>query len=172
MKHILIPTDFSIASLQAVHTAIAHYPATEIKITMLHLLDMPSGIGDLLIRTVRREPTHLINSEFKKACEIIRNKYNSKIKELNVVFRYGTTKNYVQNLLEGLNVDTIAYDPSHKYKSVHADSVNMIPLLKRSGYEVVETRISNKANTLEHVSFGSLLLKDAVQTPQGKLSGA
>jgi len=160
MKHVLIPTDFTIGSLQTVHAAIVHFPEDEIKISLLHLLEMPNGIGDLLMRAVRREPTHLITSDFQKACEIIRNKYGHKIQQMDVLFRYGSTRNYVQNLLEGLDVDAIVLDPEAKLGSPHSSSVDMYPLLKKSGVRIIEMAPALKAKSMEHVSFGALLLKE------------
>lgn len=170
MKHVLIPTDFTIGSLQTVHAAVVHFPDEQVKISLLHLLEMPNGIGDLLLRAVRKEPTHLISADFQKACEIIRNKYGQKILQMDVLFRYGSTKHYVQNLLEGLEVDAIVLDPETKLGSPHASSVDMYPLLKKSGVEIIEMAPALKARSLEHVSFGALLLKET--RAHGSFSGA
>lgn len=169
MKHVLIPTDFTISSLQTVHAAIVHFPDEQIKISLLHLLEMPNGIGDLLMRAVRKEPTHLITPDFQKAREIIHNKYGQKILKMDVLFRYGSTKNYVQNLLEGLEVDAIVLDPEIKLASPHAASVDMYPLLKKSGVHIIEMAPALKAKSMEHVSFGALLLKET--RAHGSLSG-
>lgn len=170
MKHVLIPTDFTIGSLQAVHAAVAAFPEEQIRISLLHLLEMPNGIGDLLMRAVRKEPTHLATSDFQKACEIILNKYGQRIHKMEAVFRYGSTRAYVQNMLEGLKIDTIVLDPEYKLSLPHSGSIKMVPLLKKSGYPIVEMAPSSKTRSMAHVSFGSLLLKETT-SPQPVLSG-
>lgn len=169
MKHVLIPTDFTIASLQTVHAAMVQFPNEPIRISLLHLLEMPTGIGDLLMRAVRKDPNHLITADFQKACEIIKNKYGNKIAQMDILFRYGNTKNYVQNLLEGLSVDAIVLDPEFKWSLPHNSSVPMTPLLRKSGYHIIEMAPALKAKAPGHISFGSLLLKEM---PETSLSGA
>lgn len=138
MKHILIPTDFTIKSLQAVQAAAEHFNDDKLKITLFHLLDLPLGIGDLLFRINSQRNSKIIGQEFKDACQIIQNKYQSTIESINPVFGQGNTAAYVGNVLDGLKVDLIFLQQNMQLALPDKRSINVVPLLYKTRYKIIE----------------------------------
>jgi hypothetical protein len=145
MKHILIPTDFSVQSLNAVHAAVAKYNE-KIKITLFHLLRTPGDIPEILFPSMRNKHMKIVTTEFKEACEILHNRYSSSLHALNIKFGFGTTRSYLQNLLEGEKVDEILICPDIQLGLPGSNSVEMTSLLKKTGWNIEYTSSRNKSS--------------------------
>lgn len=133
MQHLLIPTDFSIESLNAVHGVLATNKNEEYKITLFHMLSMPEALPDLLFRPFARQEQKSINKDFTDACEIIQNKYGSRIKSLKVKFAYGDTVAYLRNYLEGQNVDKVVLVHNMQLTKPYKNSLDCVSLLRKTG---------------------------------------
>jgi hypothetical protein len=142
MKHILIPTDFSVQSLNAVHAAMATYNEASMKITLFHLLTVQDDISELLFRSTRNKHLSLITREYSEGCEILQNRYGSTLRGLNIKFGFGTTVAYLKNLLEGEQVTDILVCHDIKLRLPSSRSIEMLPMLKRTGYPI--TSVSSK----------------------------
>ncbi|HEY1032724.1 MAG TPA: hypothetical protein VGD89_13185 [Flavipsychrobacter sp.] len=134
MKHLLIPTDFSIQSLNAVYAAIAKYGDTQLKITLFHLLAPSHDITDILFAYKRSKPHDAINENFKEAYQILQNRYNSRIHSITVKFGYGNTAAYLKNLLEGEKVDHVIFMADSVLQLPMAKSIEMLPLFRKTGF--------------------------------------
>lgn len=149
MKHILIPTDFSLQSLNAVHAAVATHSEQPFKITLLHLLRMAEDIPQLLFRSMRSKQEEIITPDFREACEILQNRYESSIASIHIKLGFGSTKSYVQNLLEGEKIDLIFCCPDIQLALPSPRSVEMMSLLRKTGViiETVPSRIGRETFT-------------------------
>lgn len=136
MKHLLIPTDFTVHSLNAIHAAVATHGKEPFKITLFHLLRMPGDIPDLLFPSLRNKHLQMITGEFREACEVLQNRYPSIIASLQVKFGFGTSVAYVRNLLEGEKVHIVFTCPDIQLSLPSPRSMEMISLLKRTGYAI------------------------------------
>lgn len=132
MKHLLVPTDFSIQSLNAVHAAVAAYKGEILKITMFHLLNMPGDISGFLFSSLKNQHLKLAGPDFKEACEILHNRYSSCISAINIKFGFGNTVAYVENLLEGEQVDRVVICSDINLGTPSKDSVDAIKLIKKT----------------------------------------
>lgn len=146
MKHLLIPTDFSIQSLNAVHAAIAAHANGEdkLKITLFHLLRMSTDLSELVFRSMTNKHYEMVGEEFKEACEILHNRYSSKVKSITVKFGFGNTVQYLKNFLEGAKVDMVIIPSDVALTLPSGRSVEMVSLLKRTGIamDVISTKKS------------------------------
>lgn len=136
MKHLLVPTDFSIQSLNAVHAAIAQYKDETLKITMFHLLEMPGDIPGLLFSSIKNKHVELVTADFKEACEILHNRYTSRISAINVKFGFGSTVAYMENLLEGEKVDRVVICSDIQQVLPSKRSIDALPLIRRTGIPI------------------------------------
>jgi len=136
MKHILIPTDFSVESLNAVHAAVSLYNNSKIKLTLFHLLELSADISELLFYNSRRMQTDLVGREFHEACEILQNKYVQEIECMNIRFGNGNTIAYLRNFMLGAGIDRIVMCEDIRLGMPSKRSVNMSPLLKRTGIPI------------------------------------
>lgn len=139
MRHILIPTDFTVQSLNAVHAAVAAFGGEKLKVTLFHLLRQPGSLDGLLFasrrNSMRAKQADMINEEFKETCEILKNTYKSKIESIQVKFGMGDTAAYVRNFLEGSKVNTVVYCTDTELGLPSKDSIPMMKLLQRTKYD-------------------------------------
>jgi len=154
MKHILIPTDFSVRSLNAVHAAMATCDETPLKITLFHLLRMPDQIAELFSISARNKHLDLITEEFKEGCEILQSRYGSSLHKLSVKFGFGNTVVYLKNLLAGERVTEILVCPDIQLMQTSPKSIEMLPLLKRTGY--ILHIVPSKTRKVAHKKPGTL----------------
>ncbi len=106
MKHILIPTDLSVASLYPVHGACRENEGAVSRITFMHTLEMPGGIAELLFNSTEK-PYHLLSPEFREALDIIRRKYSSPDRALVFEFFYGNGKSRLRQFIQSRLVHEI-----------------------------------------------------------------
>lgn len=170
MKHILIPTDFSISSLQAVHSVVAQYPADTLRITLFHLRTPASDIS-ALYRSLRNKHMAMVTEDFQEACQIMQNRYSSKIKVMRVEFGFGTTVAYLNNLLEGLKVDEILICPELKME-YGKDSIDPVPLLRKSRWTVVSMALTGNQRNIRSTDSVNLLAGNEMKVSQKKMNYA
>lgn len=147
MQHLLIPTDFSIQSLNAVHGVLAMKKNEEFKITLFHMLSMPEALPELLFRPFAQQEQRSINKDFMEACEIIQNKYGARLHSLRVKFAFWGTVAYLRNYLEGQKVDRIVLVNNMQLTKPYKTSLDCLPLLKKTGYpiDVLPERVISEA---------------------------
>src|SRR4051812_4045176 len=98
--NILIPTDFSLATLSTVNTLLAKHPEQKFNITLVHFLQLSDSITELLMLKRRsREYLH-IGSEFEDRLTYLRQQYPQQIGVLYAEFFYGSTVAVFKNYLE------------------------------------------------------------------------
>lgn len=158
MKHIVIPTDFSIRSLQLVKQLAEHYRSEQLHITLLHGIDMPTSIMDLLFIGKRDEYKELVNDAFSAGCEVIQNKYASVIRELKVQFLYGNSRRLVENFLHANEVDLVALPQQGVFAPRHTNSVDLLPLLKKCSKPIIHLPLQAAPAGVEQEMLADLLL--------------
>lgn len=136
MKHVLIPTDFSIRSLRVVHGVVERFGGEPLNIVMMHAVEMPASIMDLMMLSRRSSHYDLITADYKDACEIIRNKYASTIKSLKTAFLVGNGKGVFRNFLLYHNIDIIACAAKEEFRKAGESSYNPAELIRTSKYPV------------------------------------
>lgn len=158
MVHIILPTDFSIGSLQPVHEVMERYRHDVVQITVLHLVDIPSGIGDLLSRLRRMEERFPVPQQFHEACEVLANRYDSRLAGISPLIRYGSTTGFLENLISGLKADVVYYEAGFQEQPAFDDSVPVIPLLKQCGGNVIQLEPVATRSKEQFSTVGDLLL--------------
>lgn len=158
MVHIILPTDFSIGSLQPVHDIMQFHRHDVVRITLLHLVDIPSGIGDLLFRLRRMDDRFPIPQPFLDACEVLANRYDSRLTTIAPLIRYGSTAGFLENLLSGLKADVVYYQADYNEQAAFEDSIPLIPLLKRSRANIIQLEPASMRKKEQFSTVGDLLL--------------
>lgn len=161
MKHILIPTDFTVASLQPIHAVVKCYcPDNQLKISLLHLLESPSGIQDLLTKPANGILKKIVTEEFKTACQVLQTKYSSGIADIDIMIKYGTTASYLRNLLEGHKIDALWIAESFTFKRPSKQSVDIYRLVKKLRFPVNRAPVTGFS--VMGNSLSELLVEDEV----------
>ena len=166
MKHILIPTDFSIDSLNTVHAAIANYGEEKLKITLFHLLTMSSDISELMFPSMRNKHHQMISDDFHEACEILQNRYHSKVHSLRIKFGFGDTVSYLRNFIEGAKVDLIVVGQGVPLSLPSSRSVKMMPILERTGFPIEIIPSKNIAQHYADMKAINMLPPNEMKVPK------
>jgi len=122
MKHVLIPTDFTIKSLRLIAAAAELFKEASLKIYLVHAVEPDSSISNLMFFR-RHSKNALSNSEsFLEACQILKNKYSSIISNINIEFYFGQSNIYKKHFLEARDIDTILLPLNYKFEKCYVDS--------------------------------------------------
>jgi hypothetical protein len=149
MKHILIPTDFSIRSLRVVHHVVDRFGANgPLDIVMMHALQMPGSIMDLMMLSRRSAHYDLITEDYREACEIIKNKYASSIQSLKTEFLMGNSNGVFRNFLLYHNIDAIVCPAGEGFRKAGNNSYDPAVLIRKSKYPVFHVPLKKKERTL------------------------
>lgn len=144
MKHVLIPTDFSIRSLRVIHSVVEKFADEQLTIVMMHALKMPTSISDLMLLSRRSAHYDLITEDYKDACEIIRNKYASSIKLLKTEFLFGNGNGVFRNFLQYQNIDVIVCPEKEEFRLAGKDSYNPAALIRKCKYPVYHVPLKQR----------------------------
>ncbi len=158
MVHIVLPTDFSIGSLQPVHEVMQYHRHDVVRITMLHLVDIPSGIGDLLFRLRRMDERFPVPKLFLDACEVLANRYDSRLTAIAPLIRYGSTAGFLENLISGLKADLVYFREGYQEQLPFEDSVPLAPLLLRCRANIIRLEPAAPSSREQFATVGDLLL--------------
>ncbi len=136
IKNIIIPTDFSLYSLDFA-AQIAQAIPEKHNIFLFHAFDMPDSLLDAMKRVGQNSHSNLITEELRIRCKQIKTKHKS---VSNICFRimYGTTIAAFRNLAEADRIDMIVLPTGYRFAPVVRESVNPERMFKKSGIEVIE----------------------------------
>ncbi|MEC7263453.1 MAG: hypothetical protein VXW38_06905 [Bacteroidota bacterium] len=106
-KKVLIPTDFSVKSLELVRKTIEDNQNVLLEIILLHGTHLSNSITDLLFFSKSRMIKDLQTEEFTEAINVLKNKYPIKLDSLYVDLITSKNKAYFLNYLEAAKIDEI-----------------------------------------------------------------
>ncbi|HXO77210.1 MAG TPA: hypothetical protein VN824_18280, partial [Puia sp.] len=98
MQNILLPTDLSLTSLYPVHEICRNATGHPCNIHIIHTLNMPTGIGDLLFLQ-QRKPFNRIPPQFTEALDLLRKKYPTAIHRLSFDFLWTNSRIYLNHYM-------------------------------------------------------------------------
>lgn len=81
MKTVIIPSDFSISSLQVAETIVRN-ASEEVNILFIHLFHVADDIQDLLFSNYRKKEYEFVSEEFRRECEILKEVFPSTLKSI------------------------------------------------------------------------------------------
>ena len=135
--NILIPTDFSLASLNAIIGLVKKHPEERFNISLVHFFKLSDSESELLMLARRsREYTH-ISQEFEDQLNDIRTNFPQQIARVHTEFFYGNTVAIFKNYLEARNIETIVCLDCHNYNQLTKNSLDPQMLVKRSGCKLI-----------------------------------
>lgn len=117
-KTILIPTDFTVQSLNILKSVLStNSSQTTFDVILLHGLSLSDSIRDLLFFSKHEQIGTLTTPEFEEAYEVIKNKYYSQISSLRIDLFTGYNVSAFNNYLEGNKVDEIFVSAKQQFFS-------------------------------------------------------
>jgi hypothetical protein len=112
-KTILVPTDYSIRSLHILKHALNKDVSDSLNIVFFTGVILQDSITELLFFSKRNIIESLTTNEFKEACQIIRNKYSTRITSMRFDVFTGFTQAAFNNFIEGNTINEV-YIPQNK----------------------------------------------------------
>lgn len=149
-KTFLFPTDLTVASLNIVRTVLQGMrDGQTCRIILLHGYKPPTSITDLLFSSRESWLRSISNPEFDEACEVIQNKFESRITALVKDVFMGFTQAAFNGYLEANAVDEIYLPRDHKLRHASKRSFDLGPYIRKSGLAVNEVRLQVPPNIPE-----------------------
>jgi hypothetical protein len=157
MKNVLIPTDFTVHSLDLIVAAAQQFEGEQLNITLLHALAMPD-IMDLMLLSRNNDRYKLITKEFENACTIIKNRYASVIQRINVRFMHGSTKAVFRNFVEASQAHVLICPVDYSFQKASANSIDISKLFKYAGCELRHVELNKLEADVRKINMADLLL--------------
>ena len=129
-KNFILPTDFSVKSLNLVREALEKFPDTRVNLWLVHGIHLPTSITELLFYSKLRHLNRLQNLEFISACHMIRNKYQNQLESLNVDLINSINPSYINAYMEAREINEVLIPKNFRFKQVERNSFDLTPLLK------------------------------------------
>ena len=143
MKNIVIPSDFSLHSLDCIPTLLERYKNERFTILVLHVFCMSDSITDLLLLSRRNKDDEYISAAFRNRCRQLEWEYGDQIQSIEVKCFYGSTMAVLKNFLDGNHIDLIVYPEKYAFKKLNKFSFDPAQLLAKCGREVLIIRAEN-----------------------------
>lgn len=146
MTNVLIPTDFSLQSLDVI-LPIARQVDEKLNIFMFHAFDMPDSLADAMRRTGIRGHHNLVTEELRLKCRQVK-ALCPNVSNISFKLMFGTTVVAFQNFAEANNIQLIIYPEGYKFMPVVRESVNPDRMFLKSMIVVMrEIRPMQQAET-------------------------
>lgn len=158
-KTILIPTDFSIESLNLFKHAAQEYQNESINVVFFHSIYTPFSITDLLFFSKRELIRELSTSDFHDACEIIAKKFESKIHSRRIEIFTGQNQQAFEQFLEANQVSEILIPKEYSFKLTDKRSVDPSAFIRKSKVPVKEVHWPQASGAPEKNMLAELFLQ-------------
>lgn len=139
MNTILIPTDFSEASLNTTAIVLANSTG-DMNIVFTHLFAIPDGIQDLFFGNYRKKESQFETEAFRRGCTKLQLGHKN-LKSTKVEFFYGNTLAMFKQFLAYHNITAIAYSEKAGVKKISKSSIDALRIIKKCGYELINTDV-------------------------------
>lgn len=141
MTNILVPTDFTLQSLDIVEE-IVRMQGKRVRIYMLHMVTVPTDIQDLMF-IKKADMSRNVPREFTKAMAAMKEKYPRELVALELKLYFGSSTSVFNSITENLGIEEICLLNDYTYSLPMKESVNLLPLMNRS--ELPVYRIERKS---------------------------
>ncbi|HTI93871.1 MAG TPA: hypothetical protein VL727_24930 [Puia sp.] len=136
MQNILLPTDLSLTSLYPVHEICKNATGHPCNIHIIHTLNMPTGIGDLLFLQ-QRKPFNKVPPQFTEGLDLLRKKYPAAINRLSFDFLWSNSRIYLNNYMESRSIQLIYMLSDYDYGQALPQSASCIKTLPKTRVPVI-----------------------------------
>ena len=147
-KTVLIPTDFTIQSLNILKTFLNQNPNNQYDIVLVHGLNIGDSIRDLLFFSKNKQIQELSNDAFIEAFEVIKNKFDSQINSLKIDFFTGSNQAAFNNFIEGNQINQII-DSNYKLTFSTRKSFDFTRYFNKAKVEITTIETTNHVNIPE-----------------------
>lgn len=137
MTNILIPTDFTAASLKLAEQALQALEAKNATIVLFHAFELPTSEYELLAPGRQKPYATLVTDSFRQLCKQFKDQNAKSVSKICFKFMEGSTAPLFRNFVDANEIDLIVCPDHYPYAPVHKLSVDPRPLFKKSGIKVI-----------------------------------
>jgi len=137
MRNVLIPTDFTVQSLDLVSRTVSALDNQPTNIILFHAFDINITAPDVLGNSRRLPYATLLTDEFRGACRRIKQNSGSFLKDLSIRHMYGSNVRVFRNFIDANDIDMIICPEDFVFNKVSPDSVNPEKMFRKSGVPVL-----------------------------------
>lgn len=116
---ILVPTDFSVRSLNLLKSAFENYEfknGQRVEVILICGYNPGDSIQNLLFFSKKHLISRLQRPEFNQACKLIKSRYESLIDSISIELLSSSNANYIKNYLESRNFPTVLAPKNFNWK--------------------------------------------------------
>jgi len=143
MKNVLLPTDLSVQSLAPVHQIVRDAKNEKPVVYVVHMLSLPTSITDLLFME-EKKPYKSVPGHFIEAFQMLANKYKNLIQKIEFKLIYCSTSRYLNNFIEGNNIDSIYMLDNFNYRQPLPESQKFIGFIQKCKAELIKVPLQPK----------------------------
>lgn len=155
VKTILIPIDFTIASLYTLRQALEHYETTQVKIVLMYADRLNDSITDLLFDSSYKKILTYTSPEFQEALYILKNRFETLVQSIRIEMFHGNNVNAFKNFIGGNHINMI-YIPKGYDLKLKSKGFDPIPLIKKSRMPFQEIEWISRSNNTDPDQLNSL----------------
>lgn len=162
VKRILIPTDFSVGSLNVLKTVLSSNVNGHVyDVVLLHGITRSDDIRDLLFTSNHRLLQSVCNPDFEEAVKIIKNKYASSIRSIRNDAFTGYNQTAFNNYIEGNKIDEAYVSTTYTARMGHKSSFDVTAFICKSSLKVNGVEWASQQETPEKGQIAEILLNSA-----------
>lgn len=152
MTNVLIPTDFSPASLKLAAAAVRNGDYGKCNIVLFHAFSLPDSPFDLL--GGRQDPTvQCMREDFRQACKQLKDEHPQLINKIIVRTMQGSTHNLFRNFVEANDIDIIYCPDEFQFVPAHQRSLNPVAFFGKCGVPVAKAAHKQPSTTFVSPAF-------------------
>lgn len=152
MKNILIPSDFSLQSLDCIPSLTERFKHDRLNISLVHVFLLTDSVTELMLLSRRNRDYEHVSLQFWNRCVELEHTYRKHINSIRVKCFYGCTVAVFRNYLEGHGIDLIVYPEQYQFRKLCKESLDPAKLIARCGWEVLVLNQETPATESRHFS--------------------
>jgi len=131
-KTILIPTDFTVESLNLVKQSCIDHQDEKINIVLIHAINMSNTITDLLFFSKNKVIEKLSHESFHEGCSILLNRFSETVNSFRKELFSGYNQSAFNNFIEANQIDKVYVPEEYEFKFNNDMSENIMPYIKNA----------------------------------------
>jgi hypothetical protein len=139
MRNVLIPTDYSLASLELVEKTVQSLQHQNLNIILFHAFEIPFFASDIVGNNGKLPYRDIITDAFRNGCKRLKEQYPRSIQSILLRHLYGNTSAVFHNFCDANDIDLIVFPEHYVFRPVHPQSVNPASMFRKSGLPLLKT---------------------------------
>lgn len=132
MKNVLIPSDFSLASIDLAARAVPALEDGKINIIFFHAFSVPTDIHDLFDNRAAKLMQECVSDSFRQSCRRLSQQFPGKIRNVFIRFMQGDSRRVFEHFCDANEIDLIVYPYGHIFTPVHERSIDPVNLFRKT----------------------------------------